>query len=145
VPDATDAIISVHPDYARAILAGTKTVELRRRIPGLSPGTRLWIYATRPIKAVVGLVTIRGVARAHPAALWRKHHAGTGLDHTAFKTYFNGSRLGVAILLEAAKPVQPITIKQLQRIRDRFHPPQVVTRLSSLEAKALQMLASWES
>ena len=58
MPDATDAIISIHPDYADAIFAGKKTIELRRRIPEVPSGTRLWIYATRPTGAIIGFVTI---------------------------------------------------------------------------------------
>jgi hypothetical protein len=67
VPDASDAIISIHPGYADAILDGTKTIELRRRVPELANGTRFWIYATRPTAAVVGVATISDVKRAHPA------------------------------------------------------------------------------
>jgi predicted transcriptional regulator len=140
VPDVTDAIISIHPTYADAILAGTKTIELRRRIPKLSAGTRLWIYATRPTAAVVGFVTIRDVARAHPRTLWQKHRSGTGIDHASFKAYFNGAGEGVAILLQAAKRIGPITVEQLQDIRYSFHPPQVLIRLTTAETKALRQL-----
>jgi predicted transcriptional regulator len=140
VPDVTDAIISIHPTYADAILAGTKTIELRRRIPKLPAGTRLWIYATRPTAAVVGFVTIQDVARAHPRTLWQKHRSGTGIDHASFKAYFNGAEEGVAILLQAAKRIGPITVEQLQDIRDSFHPPQVLIRLTTAETKALRQL-----
>jgi predicted transcriptional regulator len=58
VPDASDALISIRPGYANAILDGTKTIELRRRVPELVSGTRLWIYATRPTAAVVGVAPI---------------------------------------------------------------------------------------
>jgi predicted transcriptional regulator len=141
VPDAADAIISIHPSYADAILAGTKTIELRRRIPELPSGTRLWIYATRPIAAVIGFVTIQNVARAHPRTIWQKHRDGTGVDHASFKAYFNGANEGVAIVLDTARRVGPITIDQLRGIRDTFHPPQVVIRLTAAEAKALRKLA----
>jgi len=142
VPDATDAIIYIHPNYADAILVGIKTIELRRRVPDLTIGSRLWIYATQPTGAVIGFVTIEQVTRADPATIWRKHRAGTGIDHAAFKAYFNGSQEGVAISLCAARRVeQPITIEQLHEIRDSFHPPQVLTRLTSAEAKALRKLA----
>jgi predicted transcriptional regulator len=141
VPDATDAIISIHPDHANAILAGTKTIELRRRIPELPPGTRLWIYATRPTGAVVGFATIQDVAKAHPATIWKRHRASTGLDYESFKAYFNGSRVAVAILLAAARRVEPITIPHLRQIRESFHPPQVLTLLTLSEARALRKLA----
>jgi predicted transcriptional regulator len=141
VSDAADAIISIHPNYADAILVGAKTIELRRRIPELASGTRLWIYATRPTGAVVGCVTIQGVARAHPTTIWKKHRDGTGVDHASFKAYFNGAHQTVAILLAAARRVGPITVDQLREIRDSFHPPQVLTRLTASEAKALRNLA----
>jgi predicted transcriptional regulator len=141
VPNAADAIISIHPAYADAILAGKKTIELRRRIPKLPLGTRLWIYATRPTAAVIGFVTIQDVARAHPRTIWQKHRNGTGVDHASFKAYFNGAQEAVAILLEAARRVGPITIDQLREIRDSFHPPQVLIRLTTAEGKALRRLA----
>jgi predicted transcriptional regulator len=140
VSDETDAIISIHPSYADAILAGEKTIELRRRVPNLSAGTRLWIYATRPTAAVIGVATIRNVARAHPTTLWKRHRNGTGVDHASFRAYFNGAQQGVAIVLAAARRVGPITIEQLRSIRHGFHPPQVLTVLSEGEAKALRKL-----
>lgn len=139
--DAADAIISIHRGYADAILAGTKTVELRRKLPEIPSGTRLWIYATRPTSAVVGFATIQDVRRAAPTTIWKKHRAGVGVDHAAFKTYFNGAPEAVAILLVAARRIAPITIEQIRRIRDRFHPPQVLTRLTVSETIALRKMA----
>jgi predicted transcriptional regulator len=141
VPDAADAIISIHPSHADAILAGEKTIELRRRLPDLPPGTRLWIYATRPTAAVVGFVTIQDVARAHPRTIWNKHRSGTAVDHASFKAYFNGAQQAVAILLGATRRVTPITIDELREIREHFHPPQVLIRLTPAEGKALRKLA----
>lgn len=141
MPDAADALISIHPAYADAILAGKKTIELRRRIPELPTGTRLWIYATRPTAAVIGFVTIGNVARAHPRTIWQKHRVGAGVDHAAFTAYFNGAEMGVAILLKAAQRVGPISIEKLREIRQRFHPPQVLLRLTKAEASALRKLA----
>jgi predicted transcriptional regulator len=141
VPDGSDAIISIHPGYANAILNGTKTIELRRRVPELTNGTRLWIYATRPTAAVVGVATISDVNRAHPRTIWQKHRNGAGVDHASFMEYFDGAQQAVAILLDAVKRVRPISIRELRDIRDRFHPPQVLLRLTNAEAKALQRLA----
>ncbi|MBR0840873.1 ASCH domain-containing protein [Bradyrhizobium liaoningense] len=139
--DAGDAIISIHPAYATAILDGTKTIELRRRIPPLGQGTRLWIYATRPMAAVVGRATIAGVSRAHPRTIWQKHRSETGVDYASFTEYFAGATEAVAILLAAVKQVQPITLRELRRVRAGFHPPQVLVRLTSKEAEALEKLA----
>jgi predicted transcriptional regulator len=141
VSEASDAIISIRPAYADAILDGTKTIELRRRVPELANGTRLWIYATRPTAAVVGVATISDVNKARPRTIWRKHRDDVGIDHASFTEYFRGAQEAVAILLAAVKRVGPITIEELREIRDRFHPPQVLLLLSGAEAKALQRLA----
>lgn len=140
MPEGIDAIISIHPAHADAILAGTKRIELRRRIPKLPPGTRLWIYATRPTAAVIGVATIGAVAQAHPKTIWKLHGNSTGVDRDSFKKYFNGSNEGFAILLAAVKRVGPITIDELRGIRARFHPPQVATILTSVEASELRKL-----
>ena len=138
---AADAIISIFPDHADAILAGRKTIELRRRVPVLPLGMRLWIYATRPTGAVVGYVTVERVTRARPLTIWRQHRKGTGIDYGTFSAYFDGAKEAVAILLAAAKRVRPITIDQLREIRCRFHPPQVLTLLTTTEAEALRKIA----
>jgi predicted transcriptional regulator len=142
VPDIIDAIISIHPNYAEAILAGSKTIELRRRLPALPSGTRLWIYATRPTGAIIGVATIKEVARAHPTTIWKMYRYGVGVDHASFKAYFNGAQQAVAILLAAPRHIRPITIHQLCGIRDSFHPPQVLTRLTESESEALHELAA---
>jgi predicted transcriptional regulator len=141
VPDTTDVIISIHPNYAYAILAGKKTVELRRRVPDLSSGTRLWIYATRPVGAVIGVATIEAVARAHPTTIWKKHGNGAAVDYASFKAYFTGAHEAVAISMASMRHVGPIRIDQLREIRDNFHPPQVLTRLTASESEALHELA----
>jgi predicted transcriptional regulator len=142
VPETSDAIISIHSDYANAILAGTKTVELRRRVPDLTIGTRLWIYATQPTGAIVGYVTIEKIIRGAPGTLWKKHRASTGIEYDAFQAYFDGSQEGVAIQLGAAQRVPEITIDQLRGIRHGFHPPQTLIRLAPREAEALRKLAN---
>ncbi|MGO4505472.1 GNAT family N-acetyltransferase [Bradyrhizobium sp. 2TAF36] len=102
---------------------------------------RLWIYATRPTAAVVGMATIAGVSRAHPRTIWQKHRSETGVDYASFTEYFAGATEAVAILLAAVKQVQPITLGELRRVRAGFHPPQVLVRLTSKEAEALEKLA----
>lgn len=141
VTDASDAIISICPGYASTILDGTKTIELRRRIPSLDKGTRLWIYATHPTAAVVGVVTIADVSRGHPRTIWQKHRTGTGVDYASFAEYFAGAAEAIAIVLDTARRVRPVTLGQLREVRASFHPPQVLVRLTLSEAKALEKLA----
>lgn len=139
--DAREAIISIHRGYADAILAGTKTVELRRRLPALLPETRLWIYATKPVGAVIGFATVLELDKATPATIWRRYRSDAGVDYSSFKEYFNGTHEAVAILLSAVKRIKPIDISQLRQVRKSFHPPQVLTRLTARESKLLHKIS----
>src|SRR6266851_9958504 len=59
-----DLLISIKPEYASAILEGRKTVELRRKFPeDVAFGSRLYIYSSSPIQAVVGIASVTRVDR----------------------------------------------------------------------------------
>jgi predicted transcriptional regulator len=99
-------------------------------------------YATRPTAAVVGFVTVQNVDKGEPETIWKQHHHNAGIELAAFQTYFAGTREAVAILLAAAKRVGPISIEQLKKVRDSFHPPQTIIRLTNSEAKTLRRIAA---
>lgn len=50
---ARTVLMSIRPGYAEKILAGLKQYELRKRF-GIRTGDRIILYASTPIKAVVG-------------------------------------------------------------------------------------------
>jgi predicted transcriptional regulator len=54
--DSMDAIFSLKPYFAEAILAGTKTVEVRSVAPN-KPVERVWMYASAPVMRIVGHFT----------------------------------------------------------------------------------------
>lgn len=140
-PDS-DAIISIHPRHANAILDGAKTVELRRRIPTLSVGTRLWIYATLPVGAVIGLATVDRIVRGEPKEIWLEFGDQTGIDQMDFDAYFSGAEEAIGLLLvDVQRSLEQVEIAQLRGLRDGFHPPQVMMALSSHEAQQLHRMA----
>lgn len=138
--DAEEAIISIHQVYAEAILAGTKIVEFRRKLPEISPGARLWIYATRPVAAIVGFTTVLKIDRASPIAIWRKHRLNAGLNYSTFRAYFDGANEAIAVSLLAPHRISPIPVGELVKVRRSFHPPQVLTRLTAAESRVLRAL-----
>jgi predicted transcriptional regulator len=142
VTEAGEAIISIHPRFANAILAGTKTVELRRRIPPINVGTRLWIYATRPIGAVIGTVTVEAIVRATPDVIWDMCADRADVSRLEFDRYFCGTSEAIGISLGATQRIEAIEIKKLRAWRVGFHPPQVMLKISASEAKSLLRLVS---
>lgn len=142
--DRKEAIISIHGIHSRRIIAGTKTVELRRRFPEMAPGSRLWIYETMPTGAVVGFATVAGFDRGTPEALWRHHGRGTCVKLRDFMAYLEGCLEAVAITLEDARGVSPVVRSTLRTVRAGFHPPQVMTLLTPGEGLALRMAVTEE-
>lgn len=132
-----DAIISIRPNFAAAILSGSKTVELRRRIPPLEIGTRLWIYATRPIAAVLGSAITEAIVRGTPDAVWEAYAEQAAIGRDDYDRYFDGAKEAIGISISSVRAIAPINIQQLREMRDGFHPPQVIAKLSNAEAKKL--------
>lgn len=137
-----DALISIRPPHANAILDGAKTVELRRRIPALQPGTRLWIYATLPVGAVIGLATVDRVVRGEPENIWLEFGSRTGVTRADFDDYFRGVDVAIGLLLvDVQRSNEQVEIARLKRLRSGFHPPQVMMNLSDFEAARLRQMA----
>jgi predicted transcriptional regulator len=137
-----EALISIHPRHAHAILDGVKSIELRRRVPKLSVGARLWIYATRPLGAVIGTATVEQVVRGTPEDIWLRFGHQAGLMRSEYDTYFKGANEAIGlILVDVQRSLKCVGIEDLREIRRGFHPPQVLTWISSGEAQALSMLS----
>jgi predicted transcriptional regulator len=137
-----EAIISIHPRHAHAILDGKKTIELRRRIPLLPVGTKLWIYATRPLGAVIGTAIINQVVRGDPVEIWQKFGKQSGLERSEYDAYFQGSNEAIGLLLNnAQRSHRNVPIEDLRGLRLGFHPPQVITWISDGEAQCLSQMA----
>lgn len=126
---SNDSIISIHPRYAHAILDGDKTVELRRRIPHIKNGDRLWIYSTLPEGAVIGSVYVEEVLRLPPETLWKRYGTKTKVNYETFEKYFHDSELAIGIVLKKPNRRPPIMLAELRQIRPNFQPPQVLQRL----------------
>ena len=132
-----EALISIKPGFAEAILDGRKTVELRRRIPPVQIGARLWIYATRPVASIVGIATIDTIFRGTPQAVWETYSDRIAINRHDFDQYFEGAREAIGIRLSFIQRVHPISIERLRLWKEGFHPPQVLSRLTPAEAKGL--------
>ena len=74
------ALMSIKPQYSRRILSKEKSFELRRTAVKLKEGDRVVVYASSPVKAVVGVFLVAGVERGSPAALWDSYADEFGID-----------------------------------------------------------------
>lgn len=118
-------MISVRPRFADALLTGSKCVELRRRKPGIEPGTRVWFYSTLPVGKVVGVGLLKEVVLAPPEALWHRFSHCAGLEQNAFDGYFGKLSRGVALMFSEVAPlIEPLDLEAMRLLKPNFQPPQ---------------------
>ena len=118
-------VLSLRPRFADAILSGVKTVELRRTEPKIRVPTLALIYASTPVRALLGTCVVTSVESGRLSALWQVHGAGSGLDHGEFMGYFEGVQAGSALSLASPRRFsRPIPLVELRARPTGFRPPQ---------------------
>ena len=143
--DAVAVLVSLRPEFARAIAAGDKTVELRRRFPDLVPGTWLVIYVTKPVGAVVGMVRVEAVVRAPVADLWKQVGDHAGVSRETFFGYFAGCEEGCGVYLGERRSVGPLFPDDMHAIIPGFRPPQSYRYVQHAGLAALHDSSTTES
>ena len=101
-------MLSIHPQYAQAIMDSTKQFEYRRRGPVWSVfGARLVLYATAPVSAVVGEA---GAIIWHntPEVIWQHTQYAAGIPEADFYAYFLGCEFGTVFEIVSTKLYQSL-------------------------------------
>ena len=130
-------VLSLKPRFAEAILAGTKTVEVRRVMPRITIPTLALLYASGSSRALVGTCVVRSVARYPADELWHLHGTDTALSRAEFDAYLEGRDCGVALLLECPEPLAaPIPLHTLRQAHG-FRPPQSLAYVCHAQRKRL--------
>lgn len=132
-------LLSIHPRFANAIFDGKKTVELRRRVPKLTRGDRVVVYATVPTAKVIGTFTVDSVVSNDLKSLWLETHVTAAVTKTEFDDYFRGLENGVGIRVgQKMRFPTPIPLSLLRELWPGFHPPQGFRYLSESQSIELQ-------
>jgi predicted transcriptional regulator len=107
------ALMSIHPQYAEAIVDGRKRVEFRKR-PLAADVDIVVIYATSPVRAIIGWFTVRETLRAAPEDIWHRLHAVGEISWSDFQAYYSGCSEAVALLIgEVQRLAEPVALSQI--------------------------------
>lgn len=111
------ALFSIHPNFAFALLEGTKQVEFRKtRFP--SSLDTIVIYATAPVKMIVGYMRIARIVVSTPRLIWRRYGSVGGIERKAYWDYFSDSSHAVALetlsahAFQFSQPLSSIEVKR---------------------------------
>jgi len=133
------AIMSIHPQYAQKILAGTKRVEFRKR-PIADDVTHVIVYATAPISAVVGAFEVEAQHTLNPRTLWKRFKEVAGIGWTDYIAYYSGRTAGTGIAVgEVLTPDEPLCLREKLGLT---HPPQSFQYLQDETARAMLAVMS---
>lgn len=109
--------LSINPRWIDSIVAGRKTVELRRRSPTVEPGAVALLYSTSPTSELVALARVHSVVQEPLESLWRRFGKAADVTPTEFADYFDGLTVGAAIQLESVERlVNPVELCELRRL-----------------------------
>ncbi len=115
------ALLSIHPEFANAILRGEKRVEFRKTRM-TRPVKMIALYATSPIRKIVALCQVLDTHEASPETIWKRYHKKAGIKRAQFMDYFDGNARGIALVLGEVTPLEvPL---RLARVSRGFKPPQ---------------------
>ena len=116
-----DAILSIKPIYAKQILAGTKKVEFRKR-SFKEKVRRVYIYASVPVKQIVGYFTFVKIDEDTPMNLWEKYKEVGGIEKDDFFNYYAKNDVGCAFVIKSVTKFKQG--KNPNEFIDDFVPPQ---------------------
>ena len=127
-----NALFSIKPNHVENIISGYKTVELRSRTVNLESGTTLWIYSTLPSGCVSAYATVDKVHQDTPSNIWREYSEEIAISKKEFDDYVNGKVTVSAICLKDIYQIEPaISLEELRRNTENFHPPQFFKKFPS--------------
>lgn len=116
-----DVLLSVKPKYAYHILSGEKKYEFRK-VPFKRKVNRVYLYATYPVKGVIGYFIYDGNSQGKPIDIWDEFGAGGCITEKDFFEYFTGRNIAVAI--KVGKVVQFNKIREITSFGSTVKPPQ---------------------
>jgi len=93
-------LLSIKPEFAEMIFAGTKKFEFRRSVFKNPAVKTVVVYASSPVQKVIGEFEIETIIKDEPEALWQQTSEYAGISRDFFFSYFSDKACGYAIQIK---------------------------------------------
>ncbi len=111
-------LLSIKPEFVEKIFAGTKKYEFRKSLFKRSDVKYVVIYASAPIKRVVGEFEIDDIVSDDVNIVWELTRKHSGITKAFYNSYFqnrktaNAIRIGNLTRYEKTRPLSDYNIHQ---------------------------------
>jgi predicted transcriptional regulator len=107
-------LLSIKPEFALRIFDESKKYEYRRIIFKRREVETVVVYASDPIKLVIGEFDIGEILHKKPEQLWAQTYNHAGITKTRFLEYFGDQPKGYAIEIKKTRKYQtPLSLNEL--------------------------------
>ncbi len=106
-------LFSIKPEFAIKILSGKKKFEYRK-IKTAKYFSRMIVYATHPIRRIIGEARVDRILSGTPSDIWNVTGKESGISQEFFMDYFNNILTAYAYCLN--NPLfysEPVTLKNI--------------------------------
>jgi len=104
--------MSIKPEFANKIFAGTKKFEFRRAIFKKHDIKKIVVYASSPVQKVIGEFEIDHILLSDIESLWEQTSKNSGISKQYFIQYFGGKKQGYAIKIKNTRKYRtPLCLK----------------------------------
>jgi|AntRauTorcE11898_2_1112593.scaffolds.fasta_scaffold39329_2 predicted transcriptional regulator len=90
-------LLSIKPEFANKIFNGEKKFEYRRVIFKNKNVSKIVVYASSPVKKVIGEFDVGEIINTSKTELWNKTRKYSGITKDYFDKYFDDKEFGYAI------------------------------------------------
>jgi predicted transcriptional regulator len=96
-------LLSIKPEFAEKIFEGTKKYEFRKIIFKNKDVNKVIVYASSPLKYIIGEFEIESILNDNVDKIWEKTCDTSGISKEFYYTYFANSRKAYAIKIGNVK------------------------------------------
>ncbi len=111
-------LLSIKPEFVEKIFAGTKKYEFRKTLFKRNDVKHIVIYASAPVKRVVGEFEIKDILSDDVECIWEQTKNYSGITKDFYNSYFQNKKTANAIKIghlkkyEKTRPLSDYNIQQ---------------------------------
>ena len=96
-------LLSIKPKYVNKIINGKKQFEFRKAIFQSPNVKRIYIYASSPVKKIIGYFHLGDIIEGDPSEVWERCSSLGGISEEEFFKYYEGKTRAFSIPIQELK------------------------------------------